>query len=548
LTKRFRKLIFPFAVAAKDRNVSFTKDMEIAGIYYLAERDRKKGEGRVLKKPEEKLAFIAEICYPLWLIPWRGRTLIFDGLEFKNPSIPYDVLPDVKAFDNDLHASSKSREAYEAALSQNGSYFQNFAGKENKRIDGLIINPEFLQELMECLQTAENIGKDTSTKAILSPMLDASEVSVSIDRLSDLRDMIEDEIKNLNKSMKSLSKGAREQVKALHAEMRETAKEFNNKIKKAKPKVMKTIAKIKERRDEKVTRISKKHDQKLRTLHQNRVRIERTLERLSTKIERYDADIKKSRDNKNEAGEFQITEKLNVIKKKIPDLNKEIKNIDREIENVEDAKKIDVSRARTKPNDSIEEAMKCLRDIEAAKEARDRLEQQELADLEEKTSAIIKQIDVMIKTKKEALNEIDSMGAQDGRRKNALVYVPVYFVCYETESVKRYVVYPPSCVGSLGIKTKLKGVFGARKMKSFLHSRSQAIAALLDQLVYLTQENPVFEKEITEAGIKANILRTTELQVGIQKGINELKDEGWISASKAQLLSQHIMNGIGFAK
>ncbi len=303
--KRFRKLILPFAVAAKDRNVPFTKDMEIAGIYYLAERDRKKGEGRVLKKPEEKLAFIAEICYPLWLIPWRGRTLIFDGLEFTNPSIHYDVLPDVKAFDNDLHASSKSREAYEAALSQNGSYFQNFAGKEKKRIEGLIINPEFLQELVECLQTAENIGKDTSTKAILSPMLDASEVSASIDRLSDLRDMIEDEIKNLNKSMKSLSKGARKQVKALHAEMRETAKEFNNKIKKAKPKVMKTIVKIKEKRDEKVTRISKKHDQKLRTLHQNRVRIERTLERLSTDIERYYADIKKSRDNKTRWASFR---------------------------------------------------------------------------------------------------------------------------------------------------------------------------------------------------------------------------------------------------
>ena len=78
-------------------------------------------------------------------------------------------------------------------------------------------------------------------------------------------------------------------------------------------------------------------------------------------------------------------------------------------------------------------------------------------------------------------------------------------------------------------------------MKSFLQPRSENVAALLDQLVYLTQENPVFEKEITEAGIKVNILRTTELQVGIQKGITELKDEGWISASKAQLLSQHIM-------
>jgi hypothetical protein len=317
-------------------------------------------------------------------------------------------------------------------------------------------------------------------------------------------------------------------------------KEFDKRIKKVKPKVMKKITKIKEKRDEDVTRISKKYDKKLCTLHQNRVRIERTLERLSNDRERYEADIKGSRENKDEAGEFQITEKLDEIKKKIPSLNKEIKDIDRKIENVEDAKKIEVSRARTKPDDRIEEAMKDLRDIEAAKEARVRLQHQELADLGERTSSIIKQIDVMIKAKEAALNEANSMGALERRRKNALVYLPVYLVCYETEVGKRYVVYPPSYVGSMGIKTKLKGVFGAGKMKSFLQSRSQAIADLLDQLVYLTQENPVFEKEITEAGLKANILRTTESQVGIKRGVTELRDNGWISENEVQVLSQHL--------
>jgi len=540
LAKRTRKLILPFAVAGKDRFKPFTKDMEMAAIFYLAERDRKKGEGRVLKKPGETVVFIAETCYPIWLIPWRGRTLIFDGLEFTNPSISYDVLPDIKAFDNDFQASSKSREAYGAALSQNASYFQNFAGKEGKTIEGLITNPNFMQDLMDYLQDAEEIRKGATTKAVLSPLLDESEVSASIDKLSELRDTVEEEIKTLSRSMKLLSKGTREQVKALHAEMRMTIKEFDKRIKKVKPKVMEKIKKIQERRDEEVTRISKKYGRKLRSLHQKRVRIERTLERLSSDIERIEADIKVARENKDEAGEFQLTQNLDKIKKKLPVLNKEIKEIDRNIENVEDAKKIEVSRARTKPDDRVEEAMKALRDIEATKEARARLEQQELADLEEKTSSIIKQIDAMIKAKEAALNEIDSMGALERRRKQAIVYLPVYFVCYETEVGKRYVVHPPSNVGSMGIRTKLKGVFGAGKMKSFLQSRSQAIATLLDRLVDLTQENPVFEKEITEVGIKANILRTTELQVGIKKGLTELRDESWISENEFQILNERM--------
>ena len=540
MAKRTRKLILPFAVAGKDRFKPFTKDMEMAAIFYLAERDRKKGEGRVLKKPGETVVFIAETCYPIWLIPWSGRTLIFDGLEFTNPSIFYDVLPDIKAFDNDFQASSKSREAYGAALSQNASYFQNFAGKEGKTIEGLITNPNFMQDLMDYLQDAEEIRKGATTKAVLSPLLDESEVSASIDKLSELRDTVEEEIKTLSRSMKLLSKGTREQVKALHAEMRMTIKEFDKRIKKVKPKVMEKIKKIQERRDEEVTRISKKYGRKLRSLHQKRVRIERTLERLSSDIERIEADIKVARENKDEAGEFQLTQNLDKIKKKLPVLNKEIKEIDRNIENVEDAKKIEVSRARTKPDDRVEEATKALRDIEATKEARARLEQQELADLEEKTSSIIKQIDAMIKAKEAALNDIDSMGALERRRKQAIVYLPVYFVCYETEVGKRYVVHPPSNVGSMGIRTKLKGVFGAGKMKSFLQSRSQAIATLLDRLVDLTQENPVFEKEITEAGIKANILRTTELQVGIKKGLTELRDESWISENEFQILNERM--------
>jgi len=540
LPKRYRKLFLPFAVAGKDRFKPFTKDMEMAAIFYLAERDRKKGEGRVLKKPEENLAFIAEACYPLWLIPWRGRTLIFDGLEFTNPAFTYDVLPDLKAFETDIQASAKSRAAYCAALSQNANYFQNFAGKEARTIKGLITNPNFTKDLIEYLQDGESLGKDESTKAVLSPLLDESEVSESLEDLTELRNTLETDIKALCKTMQLLSKMTREQVKKLQAEMKQTVKDFDAKLNKLKPKVMEKIQQIKEKRDEEITRISQKHDRKLRTLQQNRVTAEKTIERLTSDIERFQADIKVARDQKDEAAEFQLSQQLDEAKKRIPELEKEIKSIDKEIADVEDAKKIEVSRARTKPDNRIEDAMKTLRDIEAAKEARLRLQQQELANLEEQTAAIIKQIDAMIKAKEAALAELDSLGAEERRRKWALVYVPLYFVCYETEIGKRCTIYPPSYVGSMGIKTKLKGVFGAGKMKAFLQSRSEYIATLLDRLVDLAQENPVFEKELHDAGTKANILRTPEQKESIRKGLMELREEGWLSDNEFQILNERL--------
>lgn len=536
MPEQVKRLILPFAVAAKDRLKPFTKDIEMAAIFYLAESDRKKGEGRVLKKPAENLAFITETCYPIWIIPWRGRILLFDGLELTNHQLSYDAIPDIKAFNNDVQATSKSREAYFASLSQNANYFQNFAGKEEKTIEGLIIDPQFTQDFMTYLPEVKEIEKLRTTKAFLSPSLDEYEVSASIEELSELRDRVKEEIKSLGKSMKLLSKKTKEQVKALQIEMKETMKTFDQQMEKIRPKVVEKIKKIQEKRDEEVTRTSRRFDRKLRSLHKNRVRIERTIERLTTHIERYEADIKACRDRGDEVGELQLTKKLEETKKRIPTLQKEIQNIDKEITKVQDTKKIEVARARASPDDQIEEAMKSLRDIEAAKEARIRLDQQDLANLEEMTSSIINQINKMVKTKEATLNEIDNMGTT-GRRKSAVVYIPFYFICYETKSKKRYVVYPPSILGSMGIKTKLKGVFGANKMKSFLQPRSQVIAALLDQLVDLTYENPVFEKEITEAGIEGSILRT-ELREALKRGLTELRDENWISKDEFQYLDR----------
>jgi hypothetical protein len=354
-----------------------------------------------------------------------------------------------------------------------------------------------------------------------------------------LRDNLTDEVASLEKSMKRLSKETKKQTRALQAEMKETMDNFDNKIEKVRPRVMAKIKKIQERRDKEVTRISRGYDRKLRSLHKNRVKLEKTIERLTKDIERYEADIKVYRDHEDEVAEVQLSKKLDETKKRIPVLQKEIKELDKQIANVEDTKKIEVSRARVSPDDRIEEAMRDLRELEAAKEARSILDQRALETLEEMTASIINEIHAMLKTKEGALNEIESMGTQGEREKSALVYVPTYFVCYETKEKKRYVVYPPSIVGSMGIRTKLKGVFSA-KMKSFLQPRSQVIAAFLDQLVDLTNENHVFEKDIIAAGMETSILRIEEMRGSVLKGLRELRDGNWISKDEYDYLCKQL--------
>jgi len=537
MPKRVTKLILPFAVPAEDRVTAFTKDMEMAAIFYLAESDREKGEGRILKKPAQKLVFIAEACYPILLVPWRGRTLLFDGLAVTKHTLSYDVLPDIKAFDHDIQGSAKTREAYFVALSQNASYFQNFAGKEETTIDGFIADANFIQDFVAYLSEVEEIEKPVTAKAVLSPTIGESEISASVEELSDLRSRLRGDIKNLGKSMKLLSIRTTEQVKALRGEIKEIRKKFDQKIERVKPRVTERTQQIQERHDEEITRISKRFERQLRPLHKDRVKFEKMQERLTAEIDRCEAEIKSCRLRKDEGAEIQWSQKLEKIRKKLPTLERKIRDVGRRIEDVETAKKLEISQRRTKRDTRIEEAMKILRELEASREARIRMKQQEMTSLKDTTSSIINQMNEMVKSKKAALNELDRIGTPRRRREYALVYLPLYFVCYETELKKRYVVYPSSIVGSMGILTKLKGVFGATKMKSFLQPRSKAITALLNQLVILTGENPVFEKEISDAGIKASILRTTELRIGVKRGLGELRDEKWISESELRSFS-----------
>jgi len=538
MPKRMTKLILPFAVPAEDRVTAFTKDMEMAAVFYLAESDREKGERRILKKPAENLVFVAETCYPIWLFPWRGRTLLFDGLAVTKHTLSYDILPDIKAFDNDIQASAKTREAYSVALSQNASYFENFDGKEEKNIESLITDPDFIQDFVAYLSEVEEIEKPVTTKAILSPTIGESEISASIEELSDLRARLKEDIKSLGESMKSLSMQTREQVKAHREEIKEIRKKFDQKIERVKPTVTERIQQIQEGYDEEITRISKRFERQLRPLHKDRVKLEKTQQRLTAEIDRCEAGIKSCRVRKDEGGEVQWSQKLEKIKKKPSILEKNIGDIDRKIEDVETAKKLEISQRRAKRDNRIEEAMKFLRELEASREARIRMKQQEITSLKDTTSSIINQMNEMVESKKTAFNELDRIGTPRRRKEHALAYLSLYFVCYETELKKRYVVYPPSIVGSMGILTKLKGVFGATKMKSFLQPHSKAITELLNQLVILTGENPVFEKEISDAGIEANILGTTELRIGIKRGLRELRDEKWISESELETFSK----------
>jgi hypothetical protein len=170
------RFVLPFAVYAEDRIKPFTKDMEMAAIFTIAESGREKGIGHILKKPDEKLVFIAEACCPIWLISWGGSTLLFDGLGVTSHTLLFDTVPDIRAFNKDIQ-SAKTCEAYSTVLSRNVIYFKNFVGKEEKTVEGLIASPDFIQDFMVYLSRAKKTEKPLVAKTVLSTIVKESEIS-----------------------------------------------------------------------------------------------------------------------------------------------------------------------------------------------------------------------------------------------------------------------------------------------------------------------------------------------------------------------------------
>lgn len=507
----------------------------MAAILCLAHMDRQKGGGLIFrrKKPEE-LIFIAETCYPMWLVPWRGRSLLFDGIGVMTHALLYDALPDAKAFLNNAQGSAVPREAYSAFLTDNLNYFQSFTHTEEKAIDGLITSPDLIQDLVSYLPEAKTIKKSITDKALLSPVIDEFALSSFIHDFINLRTKLKEDIKNLLENMKMLSTSTKTHTKANHEKVGEIQKEFDEKIALLKPSIMWKIRQIQKEYDRRITRVSKKFERQLHRLYHERVKLEKTMQSTTAKIERCEAEIRSRRLHKDAAGELRWRQDAETCRKKLSTLERMVKEIDKKIENVDATKKQEIFQIRSECDVQSEETMKPLRDFEASRDAKIRISQQETKSLEESTSMIIDQIDKLVQLKRMALDKLDGMGILERRRKYALVYIPIYLVCYQRESKKRYALYPPSIASSMGIATKFRGILGATKMKSLLQPRSKPTTNLLNRLLTVIEQNPVFEKELNDAGIRANILRTKTSRESIKKGLEELKAEGWISEDEFQ--------------
>lgn len=512
--------------------------MERAALYCFAELEREKGGGLILRKPEEKLVFLAEFCYPLWLIPWSRLSLLFDGLKTTTHTLTYRSIPNVKTFIENAQRSLKTLETYMAFLSDNINYFQVSSDEKAMAIDALIVQSDFLKEFDLYLSQAKEIETLSSEIVFLQPAIDESTISSMTQELENLKLDFKEDVDILYESMKLLNKTTRNFVKTIRNKIKAIKEEFSAEIKKQESVIMPKVNRINEEYDEQITKLTKNFEKQLLPLQKEKVKFEKTKEQTLNKIERCNVEAKTCAANKDVVGERKWKEKANETKKEFSEIENKIEELEEKIKEIEDSRSLETFRLRSEWEAKVKEAKRDLLELESSRDAKIQIHTQEIEKLESLTSTIIDHVDTIVKLREANLTNLEKLRIPQKHKTVTLIYMPVYLACYKAEQKKRYVLFSPSVANSIGFTTKLKGALGRAKVKQLLVPRFRAITSFLNKFPALIERNAAFEREIYEAGDKADISKASSMREQIKNGLERLKEEGWFSEKEYKAFTE----------
>jgi len=530
--------VLPFARPAENRVKDFTKNMELAAVLYLAESNRKKGEYPRLKKTEEKLVFITETYYPIYLIPYNKATLLFDGFSLISHTFFCDISPNIEIFNKDIQRNKKTTDSYIASLTRNIDYFKNFKGKEEIRIEGLVTIADLKEDLRNYLPLIKKAKKSFKNIVFLKPTMNTHEIHSGIKQLSELKMKIEKDIQKIDSSMKLLGTATARRIKAIKEEIKRIREKHKKQIKKTQLKLTKRLQQIQNQHNRKITKKSKKYKIKCLKLKKKQIKLKKIMKSLQKEAKTCETKIRSSKRRQSKLYEHHWTKKLERTKKKHQSLKKEIKLIHNRILELEKTQKSELIKHRIACCKRIELTNKTYRERQGSQEAEIIMKRQEIVTLDEITRHITKSMQKILQKKKLFIVEFEKIAIPQRKNVPLLVHIPFYLVRYEKEDKRRYVIYPPSMVKDIGILTKMKGALGTAKVKTLIQPRSQAIAIFLKQLLDLFDKKPILEKDVTEACIQKSILLRKNLRVSVVKGLKQLEKEKWISTKEREVFSK----------
>ena len=538
-TPSIPKFILPFSILSESRNDPFTSEMELATIFALSELGREKGGGLLSKRQEEKIAFISKIGYPIWLIPIFKKPLVFDGLNRQDYNMVYAKIPDVKIFIENLKRSSKTFETYLPFLLDHLNYFEAPIKEKEILIKGLINDSDFLSEFDSYYPKTEESEETENRIGLLSPIIQNTTISSGLEDLKNIYTQTNSNKDGLYRCMKLINKITGQHIEELKSIAKETKYKFQEKIKTEEEIVKPKIGQVKKEYDDQTVKTTKNFQKLELPLQKEKIKLEKSIKQDQAKIETCKLHAMSCSEKNDRASEQKWKEKGSKTKKIVTEFEKALRDNEKKIGTLNERKTASIFNLRSESETKIKNLQQNLQDLEASCEAEVLAYDQEIEKIIKNSKIIIDQLDRFVKIEETDLSQFDNLGIEENSelRKSSLYYIPFYVICYKDESKKRYHIIPPSVVNTVCLTTKLKSALGKSKVKQVFSNRFQAITALMDEMNILIQQNPMFQTELKEIGADFNLLGYKLIQDQIVNGLENLKNEGWLSEKEYEILS-----------
>lgn len=527
----------PFSVLSENRTIPFTSKMEMAAVFALAEIDRDKGGGLLSRRPQENIAFVTKIGYPIWLIPLFEKPVLFDGLNRFKHSVLYAQIPDVKLFINNLKRTATTCETHLAFLSDHLNYFETQIEETEIVIKGLISDSDFLNDFSIYLMNrkgSENLSNDIG---VLPQIIEKTEISSGLEKLKSIYDYVKENKDRLIRSMKLIKKINGQHIEYLESIIGETKHKFKEMIKKEEDIVNPQIIQLKKEYDYLIVKTTKSFQRQELPIYKEKIKLEKLIKLDETKIDNCKIQAQKCAEKDDKISEQKWKERRKRTKKIVSENSKKLDKIEDQIEILNERKTLAIFQLKSEVENKITNLQKRLHDLETSREAKLMGYNQEVENLKRNCNTIIDQLGRFIKIEDTDLSEFSDLVIKENPeiKKSTLYHIPFYVICYQVDSKKRYKIIPPSIVNTVCLTTKLKSL-GRSQIKQIFSDRFYSISALISELEVLLEQNHLFLTELQEIGKEFNILKDSVGVEYIKKGLADLKSEGWFSEKEYEKL------------
>lgn len=533
-------LTLPYALEEDERGKPFTDEMEIAAILCLAESRRRKP--KLLSTPE-KISFISKLFYPIWAYPYNERCIIIDGLGLSTHTLIHRSLPDVLNFTEDLKRSSVDLDLYRNTLKKHSVTFRDFASSKQIRIEAVIGNKRTLSAIAELINERIISKKPLSeTAALIPPRIDGEMIAEKAKEIVRIRNPLHSDVKGLEYASEVLKKEMQHHKEMIQREIKEVYESYERRVSKIRPEVEKRIKQLTAEQKKKIAKSFKDQEKRLRAVLREQEKLERTMRKFEASLEglykRRESLRRKDKkrdttywDNKIAAYRERIKQTSNRIEV-ISSIAEEIrKDGENRIQGIREAYQEMITKEKEKIT-----LLFSSRDLEIAEKKK------VIDEIEAKSYLIDTQIKRLLEEKSLNLAALKELTIPWKVEDITLIRVPFFLVRYETPKSERNETYPLVTASSYeGLLKRIQRAVLSfsleSKIRLLLRSRSKVLEEEFFSVFEEKLSKDIALKEIVyQAARSYDLLKSPNLNEKLMKGLDALKDEGWINIDEKNVI------------